>query len=215
MDQKISLSSKEELLETPMNLLGLGMHFNKYFFENSEKRYFINGVLRTMEQSDVLSLKEFIELNHEKNKSSYLITRRTGFDPKKNELYRQTTSTSKLIDFLTKAELDYQDCFLLMNDKHEKMLSELTKDELMELPAFFLVANYYKENLVFVLNRYFKRDWLDPVLIKDIMSIDDDIASSPKIIRIGLALQRMQRRLRRYGFNDGDGKFMRSHLDFL
>lgn len=202
---------KRALLETPMHLLGLGNCFNRYFFDNSEKKYLVEGILRKMDSKDVVTLQEFINMNPVPRGRNALITRRPCFCPKKNSICSDTTSYYKLLDFLKSEGFTNIDWLALTPKGSTPNIESLPKEKIMTIPAIMLLGSYEKCDPVQTLTKYFQKK-IKEITVENILTIDNDEVE--KIIVIVRSLQRMQRRLRRFGFRDTDGPFMRAHLDF-
>ena len=204
--------NKNPLLETPMNKLGLGRCFDRYFLDESEKNYFVDGVSRRMNQKDVLTLQEFIALNPTPKENKFLKTRKIEFKNDKNYfLDAGTESFLKLVAFLEEAGFNHQDWIGVSHKKRQPVLANMTKRQIMELPAIEILGIYESCSPAKKLEEYFKKCQKD-ISIKDIMQLTDESVSL-FMMEILSTLQRLQRRLRRFGFRDGDGPFMEASLD--
>lgn len=203
--------NKEKFLQKPMNRLGLGKCFNRYFFDESSTKYLVNNELRYMKQSDVLSLEDFFELNSSLGrKINFLITRKKSFQPQKNSLSIKTTSFLKLKNLLEKKGFDRDDWLWLAEKKLS--IEDLPKEKILNYSIIEILGSYRSCLPMKTIAEFFS---LAPeeILVKDLMSLDDsDALLMPAAL---LTLQAAQRRLRRYGFNDGDGQFMRASLDLF
>jgi hypothetical protein len=201
---------KKALLETPMHLLGLDTCFCRYFFDRSGKKYFVDGVFREMNSKDVITLQEFINANPAPKKECVLITRREPFCPKKHSLYSKTTSFYNLLSFLRAEGFTLSDWLALAPKGAIVDVCGLSKDKIVPMPALILLGSYEKCDPAKILVKYFKKK-ITEITVEDLLTIGDNEVD--EVASILGSLQRMQRRLRRFGFNDSDGEFMRAHLD--
>lgn len=196
-----------------MNKLGLKISFNRYFLDETSTTYLVRGELRPMRQSDVLSLDEFFELNSISGRSvKSLITRKPEFKPKKNALSVNTTSFYNLKDLLEKKGFNCEDWIWLADKKLR--IEELPKEKILELPITEVFGIYSNCLPMKNIGDFFFAP-AEMILVKDLMIIDDETISNSSLLLAVPTLQITQRRLRRYGFNDSDGPFMRASLDFF
>jgi len=194
-----------------MNKLGLNRSFNRYFLDETSATYLVKGELRPMRQSDVLSLEEFFELNSNSGRNvRFLITRKPEFKPKKNSLSVSTTSFYKLKALLEEKGLSSDDWIWLAERK--LTIEELPKEKMLDCSIVDILGSYRGCSPMKTISQFFGLP-VEQVLVKDLMALDDETISS--MLSALLTLQTMQRRLRRYGFNDNDGPFMRASLDFF
>lgn len=209
---KPSQENKNPLLDSPMNKLGLGRCFDRYFLDESDKNYFVNGVSRRMNQKDVLTLREFIDLNPSPRENKFLKTRKDDFKNGKNYfLDSGTESFLKLINFLEEAGFNHQDWIGVSHKKRQPVLENMTKREILALPAIEVLGIYESCSPAKILEKYFKKYQKD-ISIKDIIQLTDEQISLHLMETLS-TLQRLQRRLRRFGFRDSDGPFMEASLD--
>ena len=203
---------KKSLLETQMNKLGLGRCFDKYFLDDTEKKYLVDNAFRRMGQRDVLTLQEFIDMNPSPKENKFLKTRKEEFkNGRESLLDGETKNFSKLINFLKEYGFSHQDWVGVSPEKIKPHLDSSTKEELIELPAIDVLGIYEGCHPAKALGEYFKKYQKD-ISIKDLLQLTDEATSN--MMDVMQTLQRLQRRLRRLGFTDEDGIFMRTHLDY-
>jgi len=196
--------NKKNALETKMNNFGLGQSFDRYFFSKDNPK---------MNQEDVLTLQEFINLNQAPREERFLETRKKEFKKGKYHLLdKQTTSCVKLIELLKEMEFNHQDWAVISKEKRKPVLKNMAKDKIMNLPAMEIIGMYEGCCPAKIIADYFKKPHKE-IYIRDLMQLNDQIIFE-EMREIISAIQRVQRRLRRHGLKDRDGLFMEAHLDF-
>jgi hypothetical protein len=202
--------SKQELLNTPMNMLGLGGAFDNWFFNQKE-----------MQQSEVITLKEFIELNpglkigtdtlictNTPEKLGY----RSGFN-------KSRTSWGKIKNFLIKNKFTHKDWIMLLPEKIENGkkvndYAKMSKDDLLLMPicAITNVKPYswpFKRTVKAITESISPEKCIVNVLIDWSISELEKEVTGPSVRP---TLHSIQQKLFAYGFTKKDGKFMQSRF---
>jgi hypothetical protein len=196
------MNKKETILNMPMNMLGLGGAFNRWFFQ------------RRMQQSDVITLKEFIALNDKllATDESFITWRdsethkilRYGFS-------RKYESWKKLKSFLILSGFSYKDWILLIPETEKSFdYSVLDKKILIKQPVWKICG--VKPSCVpmeCIASMFGDEDRPEKINIGQILELTLEVAQEKSIdYYINPTLNLIQNKLKAYGFNKKDGPFM-------
>lgn len=211
--ENANAEKKRKLLATKMNKLNLGRSFDRYFLDDSSHEYYIDGTFRRMSQQDVITLKEFIDLNFLLKDGAILQTRQEEFRSLKfSSLRKDAVSFQNLVSLLKKYEFDWRDWPWIERKDARPDINMLSKEEILQIPLVDFFTIFEHQPQINSLEIYFHKLRCE-ILIEDLMKITDEIVYM-KLISLLSILQKSQRRLRRFGFKEIDGPFMQASLDF-
>ena len=211
------MKNKNELLNTQMNLLGLGGAFNGWFFRSWNMR-----------QEQVMTLKEFIALNivaRTRNGSGQDIPESflcSSDEEMSNRAYpgfkKGSTSWKKLKVFLLENKFSYKDWPMLLPEVETTQgkrpdYSLLDKKTLLLLPVYKVTgAKLASSPINDIGNELLNEKDPEKIKVSDIMKITskdaDTLSGEPQSIQ--KTLFNIQKKLKAYGFTEKDGPFMKA-----
>lgn len=215
---------KKDLLNTPMNQLGLGGAFNNWFF-----------YISYMTQDQVLTLEEFISLNVDiKTNNDVFTCIKSEIEkaPIPKGFVKESKSWDKLRNFLIKNGFTQKDWILLLPTKKTGRgevpdFKFLEKEMLLKMPVHKVTevkpsCTPFKKIGNFIL----KEDWKG---VPDQLKVEDILKLNPKKIRnqsfvqgydgfdrtVMHTLLGIQKKFLEYGITEKDGLFMKAFLEPL
>ncbi len=207
------MENKQKLLDSPMNKLGLGGAFNNYFWS------------KDVQQSDVITLTEFISLNPflKASKEIFICWRTPEIKRsiRHRTFIKESRSFQKLKNFLLKNKFTHEDWVLLLPNALTAKgllpnLALLSKQSLLNLPYQHVTETKLSCRPAELIRYYFERSSEQPILVKDIINLtDDNLQSSffpPYKKTMEKTFVNIQKRFKRYNLTKEDGPFMK--IDF-
>ena len=205
--------NRRELFNAPMNNLGLGGAFNRWFTNCGDGQ--------KIEKKDILTLIEFMGLNPNlmTNKDTFICHKKDlPCRPNHFGFIKDSKSYKKLKQFLLDNQFDYKDWVHLLPDIETPKgklpdLTLLDKDILGDQP-FSIVTGVKKlrgpvQQLEYIYHPENQSQRKSTLSVNDVLGLNmDQITSVAYIKSYGKTLQVIQRKFKELGFTAEDGPFM-------
>lgn len=202
------MENKQQLLDSPMNKLGLGGAFNSHFYS------------KDMQQSEVITLTEFISLNQciKANKDKFVCWRNSEVEEilYYRQFIKESISFKKLKSFLLENNFTHKDWMLLLpNVKTPKgLVPDLTfldKKSLLNLPYHQVTETKLECRPAERIRYFFEHQGDELILVKEILSLTNiqvnSLGSSKSFME--KTFVNMQKKFKKYGLTEEDGPFMK------
>lgn len=205
---------KKQLLATPMNKLGLGGAFDSWFWG------------KHMQQKDVLSLKEFMNLNSLKASTEKFICRRIESDqPSSCGFIRRSKSWEKLKEFLLKSGFTHDDWAMLLPEVDSSAgvaldIKLLNKKILLSLPYLKVTDVKAVCGPARAIQHFFdSKGGPMMIVVKDMLSLTGEmigsiLPSGCERRKLEKTFQGVQAQFKLYGLTERDGPFMKLKFPF-